>query len=86
MIRKLLFQVLPFLLPFMVYWLWLFFARRRGKGGGWRDAPWVWLVIAGIVLVLGTLVTVGLLTRSGTEGSYNPPHLEDGEIVPAGVD
>jgi Family of unknown function (DUF6111) len=88
MARILLQYVLPVLLPSLVYLAWLFYENRRIARGGdgklrrWEEGPWAWLFAGGVVLtVLGVLVTVALGTR-GHEGTYVPPRVEDGRVIP----
>ncbi|MCA3246179.1 MAG: DUF6111 family protein [Tagaea sp.] len=85
--------VLPLLLPFIAYGVWLSVERRRaeklgrGEVPGWSEAPVVWLGLAG--LVLATIATVGLLLLPGgnkVSGDYVPPHLENGRIVPGHIE
>jgi hypothetical protein len=70
--------VVPLLLPTTVYLLWLRFA---GAGGEQRDVPWLWLAAGGVALAA---IVVGTLTLSGgaKDGTYVPPHLENGRVVP----
>ncbi|MFM7347814.1 MAG: DUF6111 family protein [Tagaea sp.] len=93
MTRILLQIVLPLLLPFIAYGVWLAIERRRaeklGKGEvpGWSEAPVVWLGAAG--LALAGIATAGfLLLQDGDKASgvYVPPHLENGRIVPGHIE
>ncbi len=88
MLRKLVFQLLPFLLPFVLYAGWLALARRKAGASGSALAPWprghgVWLMIAGVGLVILSFVAVALFTGTEVGGTYLPPRLEDGQILPA---
>ncbi len=88
MLRKLLFHLLPFLLPFVLYAGWVALARRKAAGAGGALAPWprahvAWLAIAGLTLVILSFVAVALLTGSEVGRTYLPPRLEEGQIVPA---
>ncbi len=55
------------LLPFLVYLLWLALSRRKaqlsaeGRLPAWQALPWTWLIIAGVLLMGVTLVTLRLL-------------------------
>jgi hypothetical protein len=81
MIRILLTYVLPLILPTVLYLLWLRFAVARGRA---PEVPYVWLLLAGLVLV--TITVFGLTLSGGTPtGRYQPPHLEDGRVVPGRV-
>lgn len=86
--RILLQYALPILLPSLVYLAWLFYENRRIANGGegkvrrWEEGPWAWLVAGGLALgVLVAIVTV-VLTGRGKEGTYVPPRVEDGRVVP----
>ncbi len=66
--RILLHYVLPIVLPFIVYGIWLALARRKAQSAStagaaaptWRDAPWMWLLIAGLGLMIAGLVALAL--------------------------
>ncbi len=75
--RILLYYVLPILLPFIVYGVWLVLARRKAQSAstagtappGWRDAPWTWLLIAGLGLMIAGLVALALTGGTTFDGS-----------------
>lgn len=88
MLRKLLFHLLPFLLPFVLYAGWMALARRKAAATGGALAAWprahvAWLAIAGLTLVILSFVAVALFTGSEVGRTYVPPRLEEGVIVPA---
>ncbi len=83
---RILLYVLFFTAPFAVYALWLFIDRRIAKTPragaklAWRDAPWTWLTMAGLVLMIASLVVLG--QSSGEQpGEYVPPHVVDGKVI-----
>ncbi len=84
MIWKILKYAIPFLLPFLAYGLWIGLGRlrRHGQQQGWREAPWMWLTIVGVVLLIASLFIVRFTTVDSIEGDYTPARLEDGRIVP----
>jgi hypothetical protein len=90
MLKKILLHALFFAAPFAVYALWLFIdrriakSRRAGTPLGWRDAPWTWLTLAGLVLTVASLALLGQSTGE-TPGEYVPPRIEDGEVIDAEV-
>ncbi len=89
MSRIFLHYIVPLLLPFVVYGVWLALARRRAGPAGardWRDAPWTWLAIAGMGLLIMSLVGLALVSGSPPGGTYVPPQYIDGEIVPGRVE
>lgn len=83
--------ILLFLIPFALYFAWLFLMRRVGPDGNggarvvaWRDVPWLMLTVTGVVVL-----AVGLLwfaeQRAMRPGEpYQPARLEDGRITEGG--
>ena len=92
MARILLEYVLPIVLPSLVYLAWLAHERRRiaregmGKPLRWQDGPWPWLVGSGLALAVLVAIASALLGGSDIEGTYVPPRVEDGRIVPGHVE
>lgn len=88
MAREILTLVVPLLLPTVIYLVWLRAMRWSETGGAvpWHRLPWVWLAAIGVALTALVLfvVTVGF----GTEkpGSYVPPRVENGKIVPGHIE
>jgi hypothetical protein len=84
-LRKIL-QYLPFFLPFIGYAVYVIVARASGRDASWRGAPWLWLTAGGLFLtVVALLAFWALEPRTGTEGDYVPPRLEDGRVQPGQV-
>lgn len=85
MLRILLIQLGWFLLPFVVYGLYihtvrrLFPARRKSKSG---SKTLVWLTASGLLLVAISLFTFALVEGEETGKVYSPPRFEQGDIVP----
>ena len=77
-------HLLPFLLPFLLYGLYLWHAKRTGRDGP-EATPWFWLAGAGLLLViLGFVVWGGFFLNE--PGSYTPARFEDGRIVPGRIE
>ncbi|MBI3677303.1 MAG: hypothetical protein HY243_11890 [Proteobacteria bacterium] len=76
MIRIILVRVLVFLVPFALYEIYRAIARQA------NPRPWLGLFIAGLVLVAGSFVYVGLTEGSAPDERYVPPHVENGKLVP----
>ena len=82
MVPKLLIHLLPFLLPFAVFAIYVLIARSsQHRGEAFREGPWYWLTALGMVLSIASLLTIGLLEPASTEGSYVPARIVDGEVV-----
>ena len=85
MLRKLL-QYLPFFLPFIGYAIYVVIARASGRDASWRSAPWLWLTALGLLLTIFAFVGFWALDPGGdTGGTYVPPRLEDGRVVPGQI-
>lgn len=78
--------ILPLLLPTALYLLWAFAAGRLTEPSAlvWRGLPWGWLAVCGAVLAAAVLVLVSQL-GGVRNGSYVPPHVEDGRVVPGHI-
>lgn len=81
MARILLEVVLPFLAPFLLFFLYLLLVTR---GRPYLErVPWFVLAVCGFVLAAIALVAPVFLGGSAPGGVYVPPHVEGGQIVPA---
>lgn len=90
MFRQLLTVVLPFLLPFLLYAIYVLIQRARarregaGEAPGWTGAPWAKIIIAGVILAAATLITVRF-TIEEQPRDYPRPRIEgDSHSSPAG--
>lgn len=80
--RRALYELLLFLLPFALYFLYTRVAPRNDEGALHHAHPWLWLFVAGLVLVIFGFVWVGVTEGSGSTGAYVPAHQQNGEVVP----
>jgi hypothetical protein len=84
-VRAFLAIVLPLALPTALYVLYMTLARRRPGAASAptppMEMPWSWLIIAGGILVIVTLLALYLFEDSG-RGQYHPAQIIDGEIKP----
>ena len=92
MLRILAEYALPLALPTAVYFIvqwWIAYRSAKGEPvvkPSWWDAPWPWLGVAGILLLLLTLAVLSLLEGSPPEAVYRPPEVIDGKVSPGGFD
>jgi len=84
MIRQILYFVVPMMVPFGMYAVYLWQLRRRGGTESWRTAPLTWLFIAGFILVILSFLITRFWTESPRDMDYRPPTYQDGRVVPAG--
>jgi Family of unknown function (DUF6111) len=73
--------ILPLALPTILYVLWGLMAAPGSRRSGVTQT-WPWLLVAGIALSAFVLVAAWLRTGSGGNGTYEPPHITDGKVVP----
>ncbi len=89
MSRKLLMVVLPLLLPFLVYAVYLALARRKARLAGegrlprWQEAPWTAMILGGVVLMTASLAVFALTSGVPPGTKMEPPRYIDGEIRPS---
>lgn len=92
MLRVLLEYIVPLALPTAIYFAFQWWVARRAVAGHpvekpkWWDAPWPWLVAAGIVLLLITLAVLAVTSGAPPDASYHPPDLQNGQVRPGGFD
>ncbi len=91
MIRNILTVVVPFLAPIIAYLVYMYYTaknREEERAGRripeWRRWPWLILVSSGAVLTALSLAVLGVPDGADDPGSYTPPHMENGKIVPGG--
>ena len=83
MIRPVLTELALFLTPFVVYAIFLA-ATRAGvlDPSQWRLPRLAWLVIAALVLMIGSFIVLAEFGGAPPRSSYTPAHVEDGVLVP----
>ncbi len=86
-----LFRFYQVLLPLILYLLWLYFVRRRARKNGetlpsFRDGSIFWLLMSSLLIaVLCFLVLAFSVDRDVNKGSYQPPQMEGGKLIPSQV-
>ena len=81
MTRAIVQELVLFLLPFIAFAVYLLIRRRNPLAwSSWSDQS-LWLVIAGLVIVIASLVATGFMTERHT-GAFEPTHIENGRVVP----
>ncbi len=74
-------DLLLFFVPFALFATYLIIVRRKVLDlDNWRS-PAPWLTLAGLIFVTGSLFYAGLAVPRST-GAYEPPHMENGVLVP----
>lgn len=81
MIRVFLFYLIPFLLPFVMYAIYLYFDKRAGGTKGWRLTSASIVAVVGLLLMSISLFILGLTTGSSPDGTYMPPKFKDGKLI-----
>jgi hypothetical protein len=85
--RRLLTILIPLLLPTLLYFGYIWLGRRRAgptpsAAPSARDVPWLWLGIAGLLLLAVTLAASALYGGAVPGSRYQPPRLIDGQVQP----
>jgi fatty acid desaturase len=83
MIRPVLTEIALFLAPFLIYVVFLW-ATQAGvlHPNSWSLPRVAWLVIAALVLMIGSFVVLAQWGGSPPGSTYVPAHIEDGQFVP----
>jgi Family of unknown function (DUF6111) len=83
MIRPVFTEVALFLVPFLVYAIFLW-ATRAGvlDPAAWSPARLAWLLIAALSLMVGSFVVLAEFSGAPSGSTYVPAHLEDGTLRP----
>jgi hypothetical protein len=81
MLRAIIEEVLLFVLPFCVFAGYLVVNRRNPLDVEHWSRHVFWLAIVGLSLAIG-LVAYSGWTAPRSKGVYEPPHMEDGKLVP----
>ncbi len=85
---KLLFKFWPALTPLILYGIWFFFLRKKGKKDDKlsdKEAKlWIWTLVATLVIALVCILVMAVNMEQGDrDAEYVPPRYEDGKIVPS---
>jgi hypothetical protein len=83
MIRPVLTEIALFLAPFIIYAIFLW-ATQAGvlNAASWTLPRVTWLVIAALVLTIGSFVVLAQWGGSPPGSTYVPAHIENGQFVP----
>jgi len=81
MLRLALWFLFLFSVPFVLTLIWLW-AIRKIKPSDVEVRIWIYTSVAGVVLILLSLVIWRENSGQPPGGEYIPPHLQDGEVVP----
>lgn len=80
---RLIVHLLPLVLPFLLYGLYIWHVKRSGKDGP-EVTPWFWLAAIGLVLMIVSFVVYGAFFGEDL-GDYAPARFENGRIVPGRI-
>jgi hypothetical protein len=86
MIRPITTEMALFLVPFILYALFLWAARARVIDlGHWSMPTLAWLTIAALVLMLGSFFVLAQFSGAPSRSTYIPAHMENGKFVPGTI-
>ncbi len=81
MLRAVIEEVLLFVLPFCIFAGYLVVRRRNPFDVEHWSRHAFWLAVAGLILVIAA-VAFGGFFAGRSRGAYDPPHMENGVLVP----
>jgi hypothetical protein len=82
-VRQLSEIALPLILPTLIYFGYVLYARARGASEI-PEMPWIWLAAAGGVLLGVTFAALALLGGASPSEVYQPPKIVNGTVQPGG--
>jgi len=86
MIRPVLTELALFLAPFAIYAAFLWFAKTEMLDReSWSPKVLMSLVIASLLLMIGSFVLIGHFAGSPIGSTYEPAHVENGKLIPGRV-
>lgn len=86
MLRVVLSHLLLFFLPFIGYGVYLWLKNRAQTSENWRQGPMVQLALAGVLLVIASLVFFASYEEAPEGKDYRPSRMENGVFIPGGFD
>ena len=81
MIRIIVINALLFAAPFVAVWLWMRFVAAKQPDAE-TSRHYAYAALAGLLLVVASLLTYRVSTGNAPGGTYVPPTYKDGQIVP----
>jgi drug/metabolite transporter (DMT)-like permease len=76
-------ELILFLLPFMLYAVYLLATRSQVlHSDSWPLRHIAWLLGAALLLVIGSFIYFANYTGAPVGSDYEPAHMEDGKFVP----
>jgi nicotinamide riboside transporter PnuC len=87
--RLILILLAVFAAPALVWFAWRWLQRPKKESEAlpplrWQDAPWMWLILIGLVLSVATVLGFGIWEQSDCDPV--PTQMIDGKLVPAHCD
>lgn len=86
MLKLIITKFWPALVPLALYVLWMLLRKRKAKNAneaipGWMDGPWLWAVVASILMVIAGFFWLGLSSENNSGTSYQPKEFKDGQLI-----
>jgi hypothetical protein len=83
MIRPVATEIALFLTPFVVYAVFLALTRTRIlQSSAWTMPRLTGLLIAALILVVGSFLLLAQFSGAPPDSAYVPAHIENGKLVP----
>jgi hypothetical protein len=86
MLRIALIDIVMFSLPFLVYGAYMLLVKRMAPADVWQTAPYLWLIVTGVALVLIAMAVLISFTGGKPGGTYRPTSFENGVIRPGTIE
>ena len=81
MIRGFLFHLIPLIVPFVVYAVYLYYLKRAGGEGTWRGKSTAIVTIIGLLLMAISFIVLWAFQDPPKDGTYIPSRYENGILI-----
>jgi Family of unknown function (DUF6111) len=81
MIRGFLFHLIPLLVPFIVYGLYLYYIKQAGGEATVQGRTVAMVTLVGLVLMSLSFIILYGFTERTSDGVYVPPRYENGKLI-----
>ncbi len=81
MLRTIIFHILPFLVPFIVYGVYLHYLKRAGGEKTWQGKSLAITTMIGLIFVAASFVALWIFQDRAEDGDYIPPRFENGKLI-----
>ncbi|OUR77830.1 hypothetical protein A9Q83_09965 [Alphaproteobacteria bacterium 46_93_T64] len=85
MVRGILFHIIPLLVPFIVYAIYLYYLKKAGGEKTWQGKSVAVLTLIGLFFMAISFIVLWVFQERSADGVYIPQHMENGKLIDSQV-